>query len=96
MNQVNQLVLGRNILDSIIRDVVNQRVENYDQLAETLRQVVEGGIEIGTSTGDIHHGADEQQPESGRGELIITAEENNNEGGETNGSALQNGKKRNW
>ena len=94
MNQVNQLVLGRNLLDSIIRDVVNQRVENYDQLAETLRQVIEGGIEIGTSTGDILHGADEQF-ESGRGELIITAEENNNERGETNGSALQNGTRRN-
>jgi len=39
MTQVNQLVLGRTILDSIIRDVVHQRIDNYDQLAETLRQV---------------------------------------------------------
>ncbi len=39
MTQVNQLILGRTILDSIIRDVVNQRIDNYDQLAETLRQV---------------------------------------------------------
>jgi hypothetical protein len=39
MTQVNQLVLGRNILDSIIRDVVNQRIGDYDKLAETLRQV---------------------------------------------------------
>jgi hypothetical protein len=40
MAQVNQLVLGRTILDSIIRDVVNQRIDNYDKLAETLRQVL--------------------------------------------------------
>ena len=39
MTQVNQLILGRTILDSIIRDVVNQRVDNYEKLAETLRQV---------------------------------------------------------
>ena len=39
MTQVNQLVLGRTILDSIIRDVVNQRIDDYDKLAETLRQV---------------------------------------------------------
>ncbi len=39
MTQVNQLVLGRAILDSIIRDVVNQRIDDYDKLAETLRQV---------------------------------------------------------
>jgi hypothetical protein len=39
MKQVNQLVLGRTILDSIIRDVVNQRIDNYEKLAEALRQV---------------------------------------------------------
>ncbi len=39
MTQVNHLVLGRTILDSIIRDVVNQRIDDYDKLAETLRQV---------------------------------------------------------
>jgi hypothetical protein len=39
MTQVNQLVLGRTILDSIIRDVVNQRIDDYEKLAETLRQV---------------------------------------------------------
>jgi hypothetical protein len=39
MTQVNQLVLSRTILDSIIRDVVNQRIDDYDKLAETLRQV---------------------------------------------------------
>ena len=39
MTQVNQLVLSRTILDSIIRDVVNQRIDNYDQLAQTLQQV---------------------------------------------------------
>jgi len=40
MTQVHQLVLGRTILDSIIRDVVNQRIDDYDKLAETLRQVL--------------------------------------------------------
>jgi hypothetical protein len=39
MKQVNHLVLGRTILDSIIRDVVNQRIDDYEKLAETLRQV---------------------------------------------------------
>ncbi len=39
MTQVNHLVLGRTILDSIIRDAVNQRIDDYDKLAETLRQV---------------------------------------------------------
>ena len=39
MKQVNQLVLGRTILDSIIRDVVNQRIDDYQKLEETLRQV---------------------------------------------------------
>ncbi len=39
MIHVNQLVLGRTILDSVIRDVVNQRIDDYEKLAETLRQV---------------------------------------------------------
>jgi hypothetical protein len=39
MTQVNQLVLGRTLLDSIIRDVVNQRIDDYEKLAETLQQV---------------------------------------------------------
>jgi hypothetical protein len=39
MIHINQLVLGRTILDSIIRDVVNQRVDDYEKLAETLKQV---------------------------------------------------------
>jgi hypothetical protein len=39
MIQVNNLVLGRTILDSIVRDVVNQRIDDYEKLAETLRQV---------------------------------------------------------
>ena len=39
MTQVNQLVLGRTILDSMIRDVVHQRVDDYQKLEETLRQV---------------------------------------------------------
>ena len=39
MTQVNNLILGRTILDSIIRDVVHQRIDNYEKLEETLRQV---------------------------------------------------------
>lgn len=39
MTQVNHLILGRTILDSIIRDVVHQRMDNYEKLEETLRQV---------------------------------------------------------
>ena len=39
MTQVNQLVLGRTILDSIIRDVVNRRIDDYGKLEEALRQV---------------------------------------------------------
>lgn len=39
MTQVNQLVLGRTVLDSIIRDVVNQRIDDYQKLEEILRTV---------------------------------------------------------
>lgn len=39
MNHVNHLVLGRNILDSLIRDVVHQRIDSYEKLEEALRQV---------------------------------------------------------
>jgi hypothetical protein len=53
---------------------------------------IEGGVEMGTSTGDI--GQDSQlnieQPESGQGELIVTTE-NIRDGGETNMSALPSG-----
>jgi len=92
MTQVNQLVLGRTILDSIIRDVVNQRIDDYDKLEEALRKAIEGGIDMETSTGDIAHGLEQnnEQPESGSGELIVTTENNPNDGGETNTSALQN------
>lgn len=87
---VNQLVLGRQILDSIIRDVVNQRIEDYDKLAEVLRQAIEGGIEIGTSTGDIHQEPEQanERPESGPGELVVSADNNTTEGAETTASAL--------
>ncbi|CAF3025840.1 unnamed protein product [Rotaria sp. Silwood2] len=90
MTQVNQLVLGRTILDSIIRDVVNQRVDNYEKLAEALKQAVEGGVDMGTSTGDVPHDLEQniEQPESGNGELVFTMENNINDGVET--SALLN------
>ena len=39
MTQVNHLVLGRTILDSIIRNVVHQRIDDYEKLEEALRQV---------------------------------------------------------
>ncbi|CAF4554194.1 unnamed protein product, partial [Rotaria sp. Silwood2] len=90
MTQVNQLVLGRTILDSIIRDVVNQRVDNYEKLAEALKQAVEGGVDMGTSTGDVPHDLEQniEQPESGNGELVFNMENNINDGVET--SALLN------
>lgn len=39
LHQVNNIVLGRVILDSILRDVVQQRIADFDQLEEILRQV---------------------------------------------------------
>ena len=39
MIEVKHLVLGRTILDAIIRETVQQRMENYDKLEEILRQV---------------------------------------------------------
>ncbi|CAF3025858.1 unnamed protein product [Rotaria sp. Silwood2] len=92
MTQVNNLVLGRTILDSIIRDVVNQRVDDYQNLEEILKKVIEGGIEMGTSTGDIAHGLEQNTDrlELGPGELIPKNENNTNDGGETTTNALQN------
>lgn len=111
MAHVNQLVLGRTILDSIIRDVVNQRVDDYEKLEEALKQVkslfyknkmncdfnvqmIAGGIEMGTSTGDAANGLEQnnERLESGADELSVGDENNTNDGGETRGSALQNGK----
>lgn len=92
LTQVNQLVLGRTILDSIIRDVVNQRIDDYEKLAETLRQAIEGGVEMGTSTGDIAQGFEQNtdRPESGPGEIVVSADNNTNDVPETNSSALPN------
>ncbi len=110
MTQVNQLVLGRTILDSVIRDVVNQRIDDYEKLAQTLRQVkilliennyfivlfflkfVEGGVDMGTSTGDVGPNSqlNTERSGSGQGELIVTTE-NARDGGETNMSALPTG-----
>ncbi len=39
MTQVNQLVVSRTILDSTIREAVNQRIDQYQRLGETSRQV---------------------------------------------------------
>lgn len=57
-------------------------------------KAIEGGIEIGTSTGEIPHGSELnlERPESGPGELIVSAENNTNEGGEIQTSALTSGK----
>ncbi|CAF2976675.1 unnamed protein product [Rotaria socialis] len=92
MTHVNQLVLGRTILDSIIRDVVNQRIDDYDKLAEALKQAVEGGIDMGTSTGDIVHSSEQnlENLESGHGELNVTMDNHTNEGGEASNGALLN------
>ncbi|CAF0980618.1 unnamed protein product [Adineta ricciae] len=38
MSQVNQLNISRTLLDSTIRDVVNQRVDQYQRLNDSLRQ----------------------------------------------------------
>ncbi|CAF4213184.1 unnamed protein product [Rotaria magnacalcarata] len=92
MTHVNQLVLGRTILDSIIRDVVNQRIDDYDKLAEALKQTIEGGIDMGTSTGDIVHSSEQniENLESNHGELNVTMDNNTNEGGEISNGALLN------
>ncbi len=55
---------------------------------------IEGGVDMGTSTGDVTHGSqlNTERPESGPGELIVTTENNANNGGETNAtSALPSG-----
>jgi len=39
MTQVNQIAVSRTILDSTIRDAVNQRIDQYQRLGETSRQV---------------------------------------------------------
>ncbi len=115
MIHINQLVLGRTILDSIIRDVVNQRIDDYEKLAETLKQVkfgflinlknirfyskvIEGAIDMGTSTGDVAQGSGQNtdRPDSSHGELILNTENNTNEEGETNASALLHGKFFSW
>ncbi|UJR34985.1 hypothetical protein I4U23_027764 [Adineta vaga] len=82
LTHVNQLVLGRTILDSIIRDVVNQRIDDYEKLADTLKQVIEGAVDMGTSTGDVAQNS--ERHESGHEELLA----NTNDEGETNVSAL--------
>jgi len=92
MTQVNNLILGRTILDSIIRDVVHQRIDNYEKLEETLRQVIEGGIEISTSTADIPRASDEnvERRKSGPEDGGITVEMNPSETAEPNPSAFPN------
>ena len=37
MTHVHQLVLDRTILDSVIRDVISQRIDSYERMGETLR-----------------------------------------------------------
>ncbi|CAF1011303.1 unnamed protein product [Didymodactylos carnosus] len=66
MKQVNQLVMGRTLLDSIIRDVVSRRTDDYEKLEDILRQTILSGVDMGTSTGD------QQQP-------IIEDEQQQNE-----------------
>lgn len=49
---------------------------------------------MGTSTGDILHGADENLERTGsaHGEVTVTSEDHTNEGAEITTNALQNGK----
>ncbi|CAF1121733.1 unnamed protein product [Didymodactylos carnosus] len=65
MRQVNQLVLGRTLLDSLIRDVVSKRTDDYEKLEDTLRKIIQGGVDMGTSTGDQLQSTNEyeQQPQ---------------------------------
>ncbi|CAF1375089.1 unnamed protein product [Adineta steineri] len=92
LTHVNQLVLGRTILDSIIRDVVNQRIDDYEKLADTLRQVIEGAVDMGTSTGDVAQGSGQNtdRPESAHGEHHGHSEHHTNEEGENHTGALLN------
>ncbi|CAF0765178.1 unnamed protein product [Adineta steineri] len=92
LTHVNQLVLGRTILDSIIRDVVNQRIDDYEKLADTLRQVIEGTVDMGTSTGDVAQGSGQNtdRPESAHGEHHGHSEHHTNEEGENHTGALLN------
>ena len=39
MTEVNQMAISRTLLDSTIRDAMNQRTDQYHRLDETLRQV---------------------------------------------------------
>jgi len=57
-------------------------------------KVIEGAIDMGTSTGDVAQGSEQNtdRPESSHGELILNTENNTNEEGETNASALPHGK----
>ena len=51
---------------------------------------------MGTSTGDIHQEPEQanERPESGPGELVVSADNNTTEGAETTASALPTGKKK--
>lgn len=74
MSQVNSLLLGRTILDAIIRDVVHQRVDNYERLEEALRQVIESGVEMATSTHDVGQEQlnESNRPKSGSDDVHVT------------------------
>lgn len=56
--------------------------------------MIEGGIDMETSTGDMTQGFERNNERLGSGtqKSAGTAENNPNEGGETTASALQNGK----
>lgn len=57
-------------------------------------KAIEGGIDMGTSTGDIVHDTEQniEKSESRAGELNGAIENSSNDGGETSASALPNGK----
>lgn len=39
MNQVNRILISRMMLDSIIREVMEKRIDDYQKLDELLQQV---------------------------------------------------------
>jgi len=67
LQQVNNIVLGRTILDSILRDVVQQRTVDFEQLEEILRQAAERGRETETSTAEILYRFDPNGETTGSG-----------------------------
>ncbi|CAF1071982.1 unnamed protein product [Adineta steineri] len=81
MTHVNKLVIGRSLLDSTIRDVVNQRIDQYQRIDESHRQVKHSSKRRSTTRENSVHGSEksQQQRKSTSGELRETPEDNRDE-----------------